>query len=85
LVACLLDAFVEALDRYGREGLAPFLERWRAHDAYLGESVRLLLGEQVIEGIHAGVAEDGALFLDTPEGRRAFQAGEISLRRLESS
>jgi len=85
LVACLLDAFVEALDRYGREGLAPFLERWRAHDAYLGEPVRLLLGEQVIEGIHAGVAEDGALFLDTPEGRRAFQAGEISLRRLESS
>lgn len=84
LVACLLEALLEALDRYGREGLAPFLPLWRAHDAYLGESVRLLLGERVIEGIHAGVADDGSLLLDTSDGRRAFQAGEVSLRPLES-
>ncbi|BCU08142.1 bifunctional ligase/repressor BirA [Allochromatium tepidum] len=84
LVSCLLDAFMDALDHYGREGLAPFLPLWRAHDAYLGEPVRLLIGEWVIEGIHAGVGEDGSLLLDTPDGRRAFQAGEVSLRPLES-
>ncbi|MTW19769.1 bifunctional biotin--[acetyl-CoA-carboxylase] ligase/biotin operon repressor BirA [Allochromatium palmeri] len=84
LVACLLEALLEALDRYGREGLAPFLPLWRAHDAYLGEPVRLLIGERVIEGIHAGVAEDGSLLLDTPDGRCAFQAGEVSLRPLET-
>lgn len=84
LIARLLEALMEALDRYGREGLAPFLTRWRAHDAYLGEPVRLLIGERVTEGIHAGVSEDGSLLLDTPDGRRAFQAGEVSLRPLES-
>lgn len=85
LVACLLDAFLDALDRYGRDGLAPFLPLWRTYDAYLGEPVRLLIGERVIEGIHAGVAEDGSLLLDTPDRRRAFQAGEVSLRPLETS
>lgn len=84
LVARLLEVLMEALDRYGREGLAPFLTRWRAHDAYLGEPVRLLISERVIEGIHAGVGEDGSLLLDTQDGRRAFQAGEVSLRPLES-
>jgi BirA family biotin operon repressor/biotin-[acetyl-CoA-carboxylase] ligase len=84
LVARLLDVLLEALDRYGREGLAPFLGRWRAHDAYLGEPVRLLMGERVIEGVHAGVAGDGSLLLDTPDGRRAFQAGEVSLRPMGS-
>lgn len=84
LVARLLDALLEALDRYGREGLAPFLDRWRAHDAYLGEPVRLLIGERAIEGRHAGVGEDGSLLLETSSGRRAFQAGEVSLRPLET-
>lgn len=82
LVALLLDALLETLDRYGREGLAPFLTRWRAHDAYLGEPVRLLMGERAIEGIHVGVGEDGSLLLETSDGRRAFQAGEVSLRSL---
>ena len=80
LVARLLEALLEALDRYGREGLSPFLTRWRAHDAYLGEPVRLLIGERVIEGVHAGVGEDGSLLLETSEGCRTFQAGEVSLR-----
>jgi BirA family transcriptional regulator, biotin operon repressor / biotin---[acetyl-CoA-carboxylase] ligase len=82
LVARLLEALLEALDRYGREGLAPFLTHWRAHDAYLGEPVQLLMGERVIKGIHAGVGEDGSLLLETSDGRRAFQAGEVSLRPL---
>ena len=82
LVARLLDALLEALDRYAGEGLAPFLARWRAHDAYWGEPVRVLIGERVIEGRHAGVAEDGSLLLDTADGRRAFQSGEVSLRPL---
>ncbi len=83
LAARLLDGLLEALDVYGRDGLAPFLTRWRALDVFRGEPVRLLLGDQVIEGLHVGIAEDGSLQLDTPTGRRAFQAGEVSLRPME--
>lgn len=85
LAARLLDALLAALDRYGREGLAPFLDRWRAFDAYVGEPVRLHLAGRVIEGRHAGIAADGSLQLDTPGGRLAFQTGEVSLRPMESS
>ncbi|MBK1716561.1 biotin--[acetyl-CoA-carboxylase] ligase [Thiocystis violacea] len=85
LAGHLLEALSQALERYGREGLEPFLERWRAYDAYLGEPVGLAIGDQVIAGRHAGIAADGSLQLDTPTGRRAFQAGEVSLRPLEST
>lgn len=83
LAARLIDGLLDALDVYGRAGLTPFLARWRSLDAFRGEPVRLLLGEQVIEGRHAGIAEDGSLQLDTTTGRRAFQAGEVSLRPME--
>ncbi len=80
LVAQLLDALLSALDVYGRDGLEPFLAQWREFDALLGQPVRLRLGDQVIEGLHAGIANDGSLQLQTLAGLKRFQAGEVSLR-----
>ncbi|MBK1721687.1 bifunctional biotin--[acetyl-CoA-carboxylase] ligase/biotin operon repressor BirA [Thiocystis violacea] len=85
LAATLLDALLDALERFGREGLTPFLGGWRSFDAFLGEPVRLLLGDRAIEGRHAGVADDGSLLLDTADGRRVFQAGEVSLRPIAAA
>lgn len=83
LAAQLIAALTRALEDYGREGLEPFLARWARFDRLHGEPVRLLLGNQVIEGVHAGIAGDGALLLDTTEGQRCFQAGEVSVRPIE--
>jgi BirA family biotin operon repressor/biotin-[acetyl-CoA-carboxylase] ligase len=80
LAALLIDALVTALHEFGGSGLGPFLEDWRAFDSYLGEPVELIMGERRIGGTCAGVAPDGALLLDTDAGRRAFHAGEVSLR-----
>jgi len=66
--------------RFASDGLAPFLAAWRELDAYLGEPVSVVLGEQRIDGIHAGVDADGALMLETDAGLRVFQGGEVSLR-----
>lgn len=82
LVARLLDGLFAAFVRYTEEGLAPFIERWRALDAYLGQGVCLLLGDQVIQGHYAGVTDQGALILETDQGLRLFQSGELSLRAL---
>lgn len=82
LVARLLDGLLAGLERYGQEGLTPFLPLWRGFDQLLGEPVRLSFGEHQIEGTHAGIAEDGSLQLDTADGRRLFQGGEVSLRPL---
>jgi len=84
LAGRLLEALVSALERYGREGLSPFIDLWRRFDMLHGEPVRLILGDRVIQGTHAGIAADGSLILETPEGRVPFQAGEVSLRAQES-
>lgn len=80
LAAALIDALAAALTAYGEHGLAPFLPAWRGFDAYQGEPVVLLMGAQRLAGTCAGIADDGALLLDTPDGLRAFHAGEVSLR-----
>jgi BirA family biotin operon repressor/biotin-[acetyl-CoA-carboxylase] ligase len=85
LAAMLIDAFARALDRYGESGLGAFLPRWRALDAYHGETVELVMGGRRIAGTYVGVADDGALLLETDAGRRAFHAGEVSLRPSRNS
>lgn len=81
LAGQLLDALLIALNRYECEGLTPFLAQWRQFDHWLGQPVQLFAGAQIINGIHAGIAEDGALRLNTADGLRTFQAGEVQLRK----
>lgn len=76
----LIGALLAALERYRREGLAPFLTAWQALDAYQGERVELLVGSQRIEGVYLGIDQDGTLRLQRPEGVRRVAAGEVSLR-----
>lgn len=80
LSAQMISALVEACDAYQRSGLAPFLKRWQPFDACIGRSVAVTAGERVTEGRYLGIAEDGALLAQTPEGVRRFHAGEVSLR-----
>jgi BirA family biotin operon repressor/biotin-[acetyl-CoA-carboxylase] ligase len=81
LAALVADALIDAFERFGREGLAPFLALWDGFDAFRGEQVRILLSDREIRGRVLGIASDGALRLDTADGERRFHAGEVSLRR----
>jgi len=85
LAGRLIAALCSALGTYGRLGLEPFLADWDAFDGLRGETVCLRLGEQLIEGIHAGIAPDGALRLLTDQGVHSYHAGEVSLRPAEPS
>lgn len=82
LAAQLLDALLPTLARYEQTGLAPFLDRWRVFDQWLGQPVQLRCGDRQIIGIYAGIADDGALRLDTIDGLQQFHAGEVSLRSI---
>ncbi|HSD43782.1 MAG TPA: biotin--[acetyl-CoA-carboxylase] ligase [Burkholderiales bacterium] len=80
-LARLLAGMDEALAMFERAGFAAFREEWQWRHAFQGARVRLLVPpERSIEGVAAGVAEDGALLLDTGDGVKRFYAGEISLR-----
>jgi BirA family biotin operon repressor/biotin-[acetyl-CoA-carboxylase] ligase len=80
VASALIAQLVSILSDYGDHGLAPLIDEWSARDAYLGEPVELVTGQQRIAGVHAGIDRNGALLLDIHGDQRAFQAGEVSLR-----
>jgi len=80
LAARMAAALIATLERYGGEGLAPFLTDWDRYDLYRGERIDLRLGDRVVTGIHAGIGEHGALRLLVDGSLQIFQAGEVSLR-----
>ncbi len=80
LAAGVAEALVQAMDRFGREGLTPFLDDWERYDLYRGEQVEVHWGQQRVRGTHLGLDANGALRLDTGSGIETFQAGEVSLR-----
>lgn len=80
LMAALLEALLPTLQRFEREGFAPFRERWSALDAFAGEEVVVHLGERMVLGRSVGVDGRGALGVETPQGVQWFHGGEVSLR-----
>lgn len=81
VAVALLAAWVPALAQFDRDGLAPFLPRFRSVDALQGRSVAVLTGRERVEGIAEGVAADGALVMRVPDGGlQTFHAGEVSVR-----
>lgn len=80
LAGTLIDRLVNACDVFARHGIEPYLDRWLAFDHLHGHRVRVRSGERVVEGVYAGIAANGALILDTADGRSEHHAGEVSLR-----
>jgi BirA family biotin operon repressor/biotin-[acetyl-CoA-carboxylase] ligase len=77
-VAAARGEVVRALDHWLEAESAAVIDAWRAHDALAGQPVRWNGGS----GTAAGVADDGSLLVDTPEGSRVeLSAGEVHLAR----
>jgi len=80
-LACLLDGLVPALDEFAREGFAPFRAEWIARHVHQDRPVTVLLPDARRErGVARGVAEDGALLVETQRGMRRFHSGAVSVR-----
>ncbi|MCG9723541.1 bifunctional biotin--[acetyl-CoA-carboxylase] ligase/biotin operon repressor BirA [Shewanella sp. Isolate7] len=80
LMIALQRQLVTDLELFQREGLKAFQARWREADLFDGELIKLLMGENSVEGICCGIDEQGAILLKTEEGTKAFVGGEISMR-----
>lgn len=61
------------------EGLGPLARTWTAQALGLGQEVVVRTSEEVLRGTHLGIAEDGALLLGTPTGRRPIYRGDLEL------
>ena len=81
LLAGLLRELDRALAVFAVEGFGPFRAEWETFHVHQGRPVTLLLPDGRSErGEARGVAEDGALVLETAAGTKRFHSGEVSLR-----
>ncbi len=81
LLGTILKHMADVLSEFERGGFEVLRDEWSAHHAYHHQAVRLIMpdGREIL-GEVSGVASDGILLVNTPQGEQRFSAGEISLR-----
>lgn len=76
-----LAPLANAFDRWERQlatyGFAPIRAAWLARAARIGQPIIARTVTETIEGTFETLAEDGALVLVTPQGRRAIPAADV--------
>ncbi len=74
LTSHLLQTFVD----FETSGFVATADRWTHYDWLLGRDVRIDIADRQLLGVGAGIADDGALLIDTPEaGIRRVMSGTI--------
>lgn len=83
LERALADAIAAAIESFARDGLGPWLARWRALDALAGGPVETIRRDGTREpGVALGIDDDGALRVGRDDGRiERIVAGEVGVRR----
>ncbi len=81
LLGTILKHMADVLSEFERGGFEVLRDEWSAHHAYHHQDVLLIMpdGREIL-GEVSGVASDGILLVNTPQGEQRFSAGEISLR-----
>ncbi|ACQ68210.1 biotin--[acetyl-CoA-carboxylase] ligase [Candidatus Williamhamiltonella defendens] len=80
LTALLLSELRSQLIEFEKTGLSTFISKWHELDNYLNRPVKLIVGDQQIQGIARGIDQHGGLLLETEGGIKTYQVGDISLR-----
>jgi len=81
LAARLAAEVAGAAAAFDREGFGAFRDEWLRRHAWQGRQVRVLApSRRTVDGVAAGVADDGALIVETPRGPERFHAAEVSLK-----
>jgi BirA family transcriptional regulator, biotin operon repressor / biotin---[acetyl-CoA-carboxylase] ligase len=84
LLVCLLANLAKLLNQFEQSGLTALRDEWLSYHAYQNKNVRLVWPDQSeIHGRVTGIADSGALILETHDGEKPFSIGEISLRAAE--
>lgn len=80
IAASLVSGIGQAIVDYEAAGFAPFSRQWSEHDWLFGREVAINTPQGEIKGTAAGIAEDGALLIDTlSEGRQRVTSGSVRM------
>ncbi|MDE2305677.1 MAG: biotin--[acetyl-CoA-carboxylase] ligase [Gammaproteobacteria bacterium] len=80
IAGLMLDGLLDLLERFEREGFAPYRERWAELDVLAGRRAVVVGTDERVAGIARGIAADGALRLECDGAVRRFLSGDVSLR-----
>ncbi|WP_374244143.1 biotin--[acetyl-CoA-carboxylase] ligase [Zoogloea sp.] len=80
LLGLLLAQLHHFLELYAAAGFPALRGAWEQRNAFADLPVRILGEAHELAGTCAGVDDDGALLLATPDGVRRVLSGEVSLR-----
>ena len=82
-VDTVLDAILARLDAgwaaWQRDGFGAVLARWRVRGPVEGAPLQVRLDGGIVAGSFAGLAANGAMLLQTPQGQRTVVAGDVLL------
>ena len=75
----LINNVLDGLAMFEQVGFQAFSNTYKQYDCLLGRKVKLQLTKNTIEGMGAGVNDQGQLMLVTNQGLKYFNAGETSI------
>lgn len=77
----LLAALAAWLDVWQQDGFPPIRTAWLARAHPPGTTLGVRLADSFVNGRFVGIDTDGALLLDTPEGRGRILAGDVQIQQ----
>ena len=82
ITAAVISQIVQLLSDYSVKGFRYYRQTWQSYDALFGLPVKVLGLAQTIEGIAAGINEQGAFLIQTTTDLQTISGGEISIRKV---
>jgi BirA family biotin operon repressor/biotin-[acetyl-CoA-carboxylase] ligase len=78
LLAGLLQALAEVLNEFSAKGFAMLRAEWEQHHAQQNQAIQLRMPDgKMVNGKARGVNEKGELCLESAQGVRCFNSGEV--------
>jgi BirA family biotin operon repressor/biotin-[acetyl-CoA-carboxylase] ligase len=75
----LLSQLERHLGMWRSDGFAAIRSAWLERSHPVGTPLRVAVQGRTLEGAFGGLDEDGALLLDTPQGRRRIVTGDVGI------
>jgi BirA family biotin operon repressor/biotin-[acetyl-CoA-carboxylase] ligase len=80
LAAHLINQLYNVCRQFEKEGLLPFVETWQSLDLYQDKAIKLIAGNNIVEGIGRGIDNAGGLIVEVDGVRKAYYGGEVSVK-----
>jgi BirA family biotin operon repressor/biotin-[acetyl-CoA-carboxylase] ligase len=82
LLAVLLRELAHVLQQFMQGGFAALREEWERYHIYQDRQIKLQMADsKTVNGIARGVSDIGELCLETAQGMRRFNSGDVGVRQ----